>query len=195
MGRVTEREASLLYADIRNYTAISEVLGAEGVMRLLRAYREAVEGIVTRHGGAVAITPGDAVLAVFWRPWKGTGHPTCALRAAQELLSSIPELAETWRQAGAVLEIGVGVTSGPVAMGFLGRAKLEASVVGDTVNLAQRLESLTKELGHPLIYSDSVQARLEDDVQAVDLGEVPVRGRQTPTWVYGIPGDDREADE
>jgi len=186
LGRIRQRDASLLYADIRNYTTISEHLRADEVLRLLGSYRSAVEEIVTRHGGAIAITPGDALLAVFWRKWNGVGHATCAVRAGMEILSSIPTLAVAWGKAGALLDVGVGVNSGPVAMGFLGKAKLEATVVGDAVNLAQRLESLTKDLDHPLLLSEDVQVRLEDDIAAVHLGEVSVRGRKAPTVVYGI---------
>jgi class 3 adenylate cyclase len=186
LGRIREQEASLLYTDIRNYTSISEQLRADEVLRLVGLYRAMVEEVVTEHGGAIAHTPGDAVLAVFWRKWNGAGHATCALRAGIGLLSGLPALVGTWQQAGVGLDIGVGVNTGPVAMGFLGKAKLEATVVGDAVNLAQRLESLTKDLGHRLLFSGSIHARLEDDVPAVHLGEVSVRGREGRTKVYGI---------
>lgn len=188
LAEVRTRDASVLFSDIRNYTPISEQLGAETVLRLLGPYRAALERIVREHGGAIVITPGDAVLAVFWQDHRGANHPTAATKAGIDILTKLPELAEPWQQQGVRLQVGVGVNAGPVAMGFVGERNLEATVIGDAVNVSQRLESLTKELGYPLILSESVHSRLKEDVGAIYLDEVTVKGRKLPIKVYGVVG-------
>jgi len=186
VDQVQTRDASVLYSDIRNYTTISEKLDAETILRLLSGYRAAVEDIIRSHGGAIVITPGDAVLAVFWQDHRGANHPTSAVRAGREVLARVPELARPWQTAGAKLQVGVGINSGPIAMGFVGKENLEATVIGDAVNVSQRLESLTKELGYSLILSESVRARLKDEVETVFVDEVTVKGRQAAIKVYGL---------
>jgi class 3 adenylate cyclase/CHASE2 domain-containing sensor protein len=188
LAEVQTRDASVLFSDIRNYTTISEQLGAEAVLRLLGPYRAALERIVREHGGAIVITPGDAVLAVFWQDHKGANHPTSATKAGIDILAKLPELAGPWAEQGATLQVGVGVNAGPVAMGFVGEQNLEVTVIGDAVNVSQRLESLTKELGYPLIVSESVHSRLKEDVGAVYIDEVTVKGRKLPIRVYGVAG-------
>ncbi len=188
IGGMRTQDATIVYSDIRSYTTISEQVGPEGMLRLLTPYRLAIEGIIKRHGGDIGITPGDAILAVFWRDFRKINHATCAVRAAREMLAAIPSLAEVWEAAGASLEVGVGVNSGPVAIGHVGEQRLEATVIGDAVNVAQRLETLTKDLGYPLIFSESVALRLMEDVGAIDLGEVTVKGRQEPIRVHGVIG-------
>jgi adenylate cyclase len=188
LAEVQTRDASVLFSDIRNYTTISEHLGAEAVLRLLGPYRAALERIVREHGGAIVITPGDAVLAVFWQDHKGANHPTSATKAGIDILAKLPELAGPWAEQGATLQVGVGVNAGPVAMGFVGEQNLEVTVIGDAVNVSQRLESLTKELGYPLIVSESVHSRLKEDVGAVYIDEVTVKGRKLPIRVYGVAG-------
>ncbi|MBM3476713.1 MAG: adenylate/guanylate cyclase domain-containing protein [Armatimonadetes bacterium] len=186
VDEIQTREASVLYSDIRNYTTISEKLEAEQILRLLSAYRASVEDVIRHHGGAIVITPGDAVLAVFWRDHRGANHPTSAVRAGREVLAKVPELARPWQELGVELQVGVGVNAGPIAMGFVGKENLEATVIGDAVNVSQRLESLTKELGYSLILSESVRSQLPDDIETVFVDEVKVKGRELPIRVYGV---------
>jgi adenylate cyclase len=136
-------------------------------------------------------TPGDAILAVFWQDVRGRNHATCALRSGEEILRDLPTMRRTWEAAGVTLDIGIGIDAGQVAMGLVGKLHLEPTVIGDAVNVAQRLEGLTKDLKRPLIFSESVRERLQEEVDAVSLGQVTVRGRATPLSVYGLggPGD------
>ena len=86
------------------------------------------------------------------------------------------------------LAIGIGIDAGEVAMGLVGKRHLEPTVIGDAVNVAQRLEDLTKTLKCPLIFSENVHERLRGEVEAVCFDEMVVRGRETPLRVYGIAG-------
>jgi adenylate cyclase len=186
LGEVRTLDASILFSDIRGFTGTAEQLSAEDMLTMLHTYHSAVEDIITAHGGTIVKTPGDAILAVFWQELRGVNHAACALQAGQELLADVPTFAGAWEAAGVVLEIGVGINAGPVAIGLVGTRHLEPTVIGDPVNVAQRLESLTKTLGYPLIFSESVHARLREDVEAVCLDEVTLAGRKMPITVYGM---------
>ena len=179
-------DASILFSDIRGYTGIAERLSAADTLTMLNTFHSAVEDIITKLGGTIVKTPGDAILAVFWEDVGGLNHAICALASAQEILHDLPALGRAWEAVGAKLEIGIGIDAGQVAMGLVGKHHLEPTVIGDSVNVAQRLESLTKTLKYPLIFSESVRERLREDVEAVCLDEVTVRGRKTPLRVYRV---------
>ncbi len=188
LGEVRTLDASILFSDIRGFTGTAEQLSAEDMLTMLSTYHSAVEDIITAHGGTIVKTPGDAILAVFWQELRGVNHAACALQAGQEILADVPTFARAWEAAGVALEIGIGINAGPVAIGLVGKHHLEPTVIGDPVNVAQRLEDLTKTLGYPLIFSESVHVRLHEDVEAVSLDEVTLRGRQMPIRVYGVVG-------
>ena len=187
-GEVRSLDASLLFADIRGYTTTAENMDSQDMLQMLNLFHSAVEDIIARHGGSVVKTPGDAVLAAFWRDHRRANHATCALRAGQEILANLPALSRAWESSGLGLEFGIGINSGTVAMGLVGKHHLEPTVVGDAVNVAQRLETLTKDAGYPLIFSESVRAQLQEDVGAVSLDEQALKGRQVPVQCYGLPG-------
>jgi class 3 adenylate cyclase len=183
---VRTMDASILFSDIRNYTGIAEKLSAADTLTMLNAYQTTVEDIIARHGGTIVKTPGDAVLAVFWKDLDDVNHATCALQSAQEMLDDLPIMGRVWETAGVSLAIGIGIDAGSVAMGLVGRQHLEPTVIGDAVNVAQRLETLTKTLDCPLVFSENVRERLGENVETVCFDEVTVRGRETPLKVYGL---------
>ncbi len=186
LSEVRSMEASILFSDIRGYTSIAEQLSAVDTLKMLNAYQITVEDIVTRHGGTIVKTPGDAVLAVFWKEVNGHNHAVCALRCAQEMLDDLPIVGRVWKAAGVNLDIGIGIDAGPVAMGLVGKHHLEPTVIGDPVNVAQRLESLTKVQKRALIFSESVQERLGQEIEVERLDQVTVKGRTMPLTVYGV---------
>jgi len=188
VGEVRTMEASILFSDIRGYTGIAEKLTATDTLTMLNAYQTTVEDSVARHGGTIVKTPGDAVLAVFWKDVNGHNHAICALQCAQEMLDDLPVMGRVWKAAGVNLDIGIGIDAGPVAMGLVGKRHLEPTVIGDPVNVAQRLESLTKTLGCPLVFSENVRERLGEGIEVERVDEVTVRGRQMPLTVYALSG-------
>ncbi len=187
---VRTMEASILFSDIRGYTGLAEQFSPAETLTMLNTFQSALEDIITRHAGTIVKTPGDAILAVFWKDVGHLNHAACALRSGQEILHDLPDLQRSWQAVGASLEIGIGIDSGQVAMGLVGKRHLEPTVIGDAVNVAQRLETLTKTLRCPLIFSENVRERLREDVEAVCFDEMTVRGRQTPLRVYGLAGPD-----
>ncbi len=191
LGEIRTLDASILWSDIRSFTGISEQVAPEEMLKLLHVYHSATEDIITEHGGTIVKTPGDAILAVFWRELRGVSHATCALRAGMEIIDKLPSLSQMWEDAGIDFDTGVGINAGSVAMGLVGKQHLEPTVIGDVVNVTQRLETMTKDLGYPLIFSESVRTRLDEDVPAVCLDEVAVKGRKEPIKVYGVVGQER----
>jgi adenylate cyclase len=179
-------DASILFSDIRGYTGTAEKLSAADTLAMLSAYHASVEDIIAKHGGTIVKTPGDAILAVFWKEMEGSDHAVCALRCGQEILDDLPRAARAWMDMGVELKIGVGINAGQVAAGLIGKRHLEPTVVGDPVNVAQRLESMTKTLGCPLIFSESVRERLPEDIEVADLDEVRVSGREAPLRIYSL---------
>jgi adenylate cyclase len=153
---------------------------------MLSTYHASVEDIVARHGGRIIKTPGDAVLATFWKETRGRSHAVCALKCGEEILDDLPRAARAWEGMGARLEIGIGINAGKVAAGLVGKHHLEPTVVGDPVNVAQRLESITESLQCPLIFSESIRERLPGDVETVCLDQVTVRGREAPLRIYSL---------
>jgi adenylate cyclase len=188
LGDVRTMDASILFSDIRGFTATAEQLAPQDMLNLLHMYHSSVEDIITRHGGTIIKTPGDAVVAVFWDERNGRSHAACALQAGCEVLADVPHLAGAWEAHGVQLAIGIGINAGEVAIGFVGKHHLEPTVIGDAVNVAQRLEGLTKTAGYPLIFSEAVRERLDEAVEADCLEELAVTGRQGLITAYGIRG-------
>jgi adenylate cyclase len=162
---------------------------------MLNAYHSSVEDIITKYGGTIVKTPGDAILAVFWREMQNLNHMTCAVNAGKEILQGLPVMGQVWEAAGVSLDVGVGINVGQVAIGLVGKHHLEPTVIGDPVNVAQRLETLTKTLGYPLIFSESVREGLREETGAVFLNEVEVRGRKTPLKIYGLGGKENGVEQ
>jgi adenylate cyclase len=182
---------SVLFADIRDFTTISERLAPETLMRLLNQYMSQMVEVIVAHGGIVNKFGGDSLLAVFGTPLNPQpDHARQAVRAAQGMFAAL--LAFNGRQAQLgqpQLRIGVGVATGPVVAGNIGgQERLEHTVIGDTVNLAARLQDKTKELpGELLISEETYQALGEEWAARVErLTAVAVKGKQQPISAYLI---------
>ena len=182
------RTLCVLFADIRNFTTRSETLAPEAVITLLNRYFEEVTGAIHRHDGTVDKFIGDGIMAFFGAP-KALANPSAAaVAAAQEMLSRLAELNETLKKEGQMpISIGIGLHVGDAVVGHVGStARHEYTAIGDTVNLASRIESLTKEVHFPLVCSEQVLKALDSSGGFVNLGAKPVKGH-TPVVVYGWP--------
>ena len=182
------RALCVLFADIRGFTTRSEILPPEAVITLLNRYFEEVTGAIHRHEGTVDKFIGDGIMAFFGAP-KALDNPSAAaVAAAQEMLDRLDGLNRQLAQEGqAPISIGIGLHSGDAVVGHVGSmARHEYTAIGDTVNLASRIESLTKEVGYPLVCSGSVMSALDSSAGFVNLGAKPVKGH-TPVAVFGWP--------
>ncbi|OGQ23913.1 MAG: hypothetical protein A2138_10895 [Deltaproteobacteria bacterium RBG_16_71_12] len=185
------QEAAVLFADLRGFTSASEGKEPEQVVAELNEYLEAAVAAIRDAGGVVDKYIGDAVMAVFGVPTAKPDDAACALRAAVGMERALADLNRRRSARGLPpLRQGIGVHRGVLVAGNIGTPeRAQFTVIGDTVNVASRLEAQTKELGVPvLISAAAAQAALgAPGVPALrSLGGVQVKGRVEPIQVYGL---------
>ena len=179
-----QSEATVLFSDLEGFTALTETLGADGIVELLNEYFEVMVEILERHRGVVTQFQGDAILATFNVPVPDPDHAASALRAALEMQHAVRSREFAGRRIGS----RIGINTGRLVAGAVGaKGRLSYTVHGDAVNLAARLEALNKELGTRILVSGATAARVE----GFDLepkGEVDVRGQSGRVAVYALGG-------
>jgi adenylate cyclase len=176
-------EVTVLFTDIRGFTAFTEEVcakqGPEEVVRLLNEYMGMMVGIIVMYHGHANKFIGDGILAIFSDEDEGAKPGDHCLRAVQ--------CATRMVTAPSQFQTGAGLHTGAAVVGNVGSAdKMEYTVLGDTVNLASRLESLNKERHTKLLMTGATQARLGEHVETVHLGFVPVRGKALPIDLYTV---------
>lgn len=176
--------ATVLVSDLRGFTAAAEGMEAEQVLAFLNEFQGELAEIVRAHGGTVDKFMGDGLLAVFGAIEPAEDHAARAVAAGVEMIDAM---------AKTKLRIGVGIHSGDLVVGCLGSgARLELTILGDTVNTASRLEGKTKELAVPLLVSAATAALLSKGQRAplIDVGEVDIRGRKAKLHVFQLAASD-----
>ena len=179
-----EVEVSVLFVDVRGFTAFAERAEAREVVRTLNELFEEVVPIITRRGGHPNKFVGDGLLAVFGAPERRPDHADRAVTAALEIAQRVRE-----RWAGR-LEVGVGVNSGPVVAGTIGGGgKLEFTVIGDTVNTAARVEGLTRETGDDVLIAEATRSRLSPGHGGwQERDPARLRGKSAPVRLWAPTG-------
>ena len=185
------RSITVLFSDIRNFTSISEGLPPEEVVELLREYFNTMVPIVLKHGGTLDKYVGDAIMGLFGAPLEQEDHAACAVRAGLEMIAQLPVLSPKWEaRSGRPLQIGVGINSGEAVVGVMGAdSRREYSAIGDTVNLASRLEGVTKDFKTPIVVSEATASALGGRFQVRELSELNVKGRQESVRVFAVEGE------
>jgi adenylate cyclase len=186
-----QRTASILFADIEGFTRLSETLPPARVIGILNSFFGAATSTVDARGGVVVNYIGDALIASFNAPLPAEDHPARAVDAARDLLS----LVSGREFEGHQLRVRIGVATGPVAAGTVGGEERRTyTLYGDTVNLAQRLEELNKEFDTDCLISGSTfEAARSNCVDAVTMGSVQVRGRESTIEVFALGGQARRS--
>ena len=189
-ARAEMAEVTVLFTDLRNFTALSEKLSPGEVLEVLNAHYQAIVPVVHQHGGTVNKFIGDAIMATFGAPLRQVDHAERAVRAGIQMLQEMEGLNVRLRERKLPeLEMGIGGATGPVVVGTLGATqRVEYAVIGDTVNTASRLEGLNKELGTRLLLSPGTHDALAGALPTRGLGEVSVKGKGQPVPVFTIEG-------
>lgn len=187
-------QVTILFSDIRNFTTISEKLNAHEVVEMLNTYLSRVCEVILREGGTVDKFIGDSIMAVFGSPVPYKDHALRALRAALGMIETAREFRSWMDQhfAGKDLPefaIGIGLHTGEAVIGSIGSPKrMEFTAIGDTVNLASRLESLSKELGWAIVVSSATIQAAGSSVVTGKQEKVTVKGRKEYAQVYEVIG-------
>jgi class 3 adenylate cyclase/HAMP domain-containing protein len=183
-----DRVLAVLFSDVRDFTSISERMQPEQMVESLNRYFSTMVDIIMNRGGIVDKYIGDAVMAVFGAPVRHADDALQSATAALEMLEALDEF-NAWQKARgrAPFRIGVGINYGNVTVGNIGSdRKMDYTVIGDMVNLASRLEGLTKKYGVPFVVSESMQRKIADTFPCRLLGKVSVKGRSAGTGIYEV---------
>jgi len=182
-------EITILFSDVRGFTSISESLDAQELADLLNGYLTEMTRIIFRNQGTLDKYIGDAVMALWGAPFDEPDHATRACEAALSMLARLAELQKEWRAQGRpVMDIGVGINTGVASVGNMGSSlRYGYTAMGDSVNLASRLEGLNKEYGTRIIISDSTYKVLRSDrVLVRELDMIRVKGKLLPVTIYEV---------
>jgi adenylate cyclase len=183
-------EITVLFSDIRGFTTISEQLAPEVLGELLTEYLSAMTDIVFKHDGLLDKYVGDALMAFWGAPIAVPDHAERGCAAALEMLATVERLNAGWKERGLPhIAIGVGINTGFAIVGNFGsERRFSYTAIGDTVNLASRLEGLNKTYGTHLLISNETRQATGEGFACREVGEVTVRGRKGSTGVYELLG-------
>jgi class 3 adenylate cyclase/ActR/RegA family two-component response regulator len=188
--RTDRLEVTVLMSDIRGYSGIAEHTDPTVLANQLNEHRQEMNAAVLAEEGTLMQYVGDAVMAVFGAPFPQTDHAVRALRAADAMHRRQAEVNRRWEERGlAPFGLGIGVSTGEVAAAILGSdERLEYTVVGDTVNLAQRLQDLARPAGQTVLSEPTREAagRTGAEVSVDTLGDRLVKGRERPVMAHRL---------
>jgi class 3 adenylate cyclase len=184
-------DCSVMFSDIRDFTTLSEQLTPGRLVELINRYMTTMVAVIVSHGGMVTRFGGDSILAVFGTPLNPMGdHADRAVRTAMGMRQALAAFNQ--EEAGAslpTLEAGIGIASGPVIAGNVGgKERIEYTVMGDTVNLASRLEGKTKDVGFPILVSHGTYRALTEGpgLGATSLTDIQIKGKRDRVTVYAL---------
>jgi adenylate cyclase len=185
-----EKELSVMFADIRGFTSISEGLAPSMLVELLNQYLSEMTDTIFKNWGTLDKYIGDAIMAFWGAPYPQPDHAERACQAALQMLDTLKRMQAGWEAEGRPrIDIGVGVNSGPVLVGNMGsRLRFNYTVMGDNVNLASRLEGLNKEFATRLIISESTYEQVQEKFVARELDFIRVKGKKKPVRIYELLG-------
>jgi adenylate cyclase len=181
--------ATVMFCDLRGFTAFSECRPPELVIDVLNRYLSAMSDVILLHGGTLIGFLGDGIVAVFGAPIEQPDHADRAVAAAREMTCDALDMFNGWLREAEIADgfrMGVGLNSGEVMAGNVGsERRLEYTVIGDVVNTASRLEAITKHMPHMILMADSTRTMLTSEVRGLvetPVLEVPGRRARVRCW-------------
>jgi adenylate cyclase len=184
-GAGQTREVTLLFSDIRGFTTLSESRSPEEVVALLNRYFSLQVDVVFRHGGSLDKFIGDCIMALWGAPLDDRDHARRAVACALDMADTLGEFKRELGEADASFDVGIGIHSGPAVVGLIGSEKRrEYTAIGDAVNLASRIEGLTKDAKRRILVSRDTMERCADAFDFVSCGTFPVKGRAQPVELF-----------
>ena len=179
---------TVLFSDIRGFTSMSEQMSAQQVSEILNEYFTAMEPIISKYNGIINKFIGDAIMAVFGEPIQDKNHAQNAVKCAYEMLEKVKELQKKWvKENKPKIEIGIGINTGEVFVGNIGSInRMEYTVIGDTVNLASRLESYNKVYKTKLLISPTTYEEVKSFTDVIKISDVQIRGKSHKMDIYEV---------
>ncbi|WP_372370401.1 adenylate/guanylate cyclase domain-containing protein [Candidatus Uabimicrobium sp. HlEnr_7] len=184
----SQQVCSILFSDIRKFTTISETIGARNTVTLLNSYFEEMVSCIMDRGGILDKYIGDAIMASFGAPFTKPQDAQNAVLAAVEMMKKLVPFNKKQQELGApTVDIGIGINTGDAIAGNIGSSKrVEYTVIGDTVNLASRLEGVTKFYGAPIVISEYTHKHLKDNLFIRPLDYIRVKGKNKPVLILEV---------
>ncbi len=182
------RELTILFCDVAGFTTISESLEPEALVALLNTYLDAMVKVLLAHGAYVDKFEGDAIMAFWNAPRDAADHATQACLSILEMCAEAKRISLEWKAAGKPsFGVRYGLNTGPAIVGNMGATdKINYTAIGDTVNLASRLEGANKQYGTELMISEETYGQAKDFVEARELDLLQVKGKLKPVRVYEL---------
>ncbi len=190
------KDLTVMFSDIRDFTSLSEGLTPDELVQLLNQYLSAMTDIIFRNLGTLDKYIGDAIMAFWGSPYPQQDHAYRACCCALEMISGLEELNRKWvEQGGRPIAIGIGLNTGPVNVGNMGSNKrLAWTVMGDNVNLASRLEGMTKQYRSRVIISEGTYHEVAHQFVAREVDRIRVKGKKQPVVIYELMAPISERD-
>ncbi|MGN0017749.1 MAG: CHASE2 domain-containing protein [Candidatus Gastranaerophilaceae bacterium] len=179
---------TVLFADIRGFTSMSEKMEPNEISLILNEYFTTLEPIISAHNGVINKFIGDAIMAIFGEPIQNKDHAVDAVKCADAMLKKVSELQKKWLNEGKPkIEIGIGINTGDAFVGNIGSEKrLEYTVIGDMVNLASRIESFNKVYKTQFLISEFTYKYVRGIADVIKISEVKIRGKEKKMNIYEV---------
>ncbi|HCJ65894.1 MAG TPA: hypothetical protein DHV62_00855 [Elusimicrobia bacterium] len=184
-----KKNLTVLFSDIRGFTTMSEKLTPEETVTLLNTYLTRMTEVIFRHEGTLDKFIGDAIMAFWGAPIAVDGHARKAVSCGLEMLNELRKMQEEWTNQGKkdTIDIGIGINTGDVVIGNMGsQMRMDYTVIGDSVNLASRLEALNKQFSTHIIIGENTYKEVKDFFEVRPLGKTEVKGKEELVEVYEV---------
>ena len=183
-----KQNVTVFFSDVRGFTTISEKLDPRDLSDILNRYLTPMTNLVFEHKGTLDKYMGDAIMAFFGAPISFADHATHACRCALKHIEKLFELQKQFAAEGLPpIDIGIGLNTGDVSVGNMGSDTVRSyTVMGDAVNLASRLEGITKQYGVRIVISEFTHQRVRDQFTTRELDRVRVKGKNEPVRIYEL---------